>query len=246
MKQFSEQHVHYRQTKQEEKETIMRGSLEEVHNLQITLLEKRCTVELQQATAREKGELKALQKTHANNLKRQPKILKQNEAQMRRIFSDTLRSQTKVFETQTKQMISTLSKEQKTDTLKSQKKEQAGKLAEMEEQYKHQIAEMTASHTSQMESMYKDMLAIHRTNTEVAAKQLQEYQTFREKNLKEKQAKELLKLNQDLSDEAETVRKFAVAEKLRCDMEDDKLAKLVAKHEKEATELRSSAPIPFP
>ena len=69
---------------------------------------------------------------------------------------------------------------------------------------------------------------------------------FREKNLKEKQAKELVKLNQEIADEAETVRKFAVAEKMRCDMEDDKLAKLVAKHEKEAAELRASAPIPFP
>ncbi len=81
----SDVRVANRYTRLEAYVNVIKRHLDEVHSLQISQLEKRRQMEFQQEAMREKSEIKSLTKTQALAVKRQPKILKQSESQMKKV-----------------------------------------------------------------------------------------------------------------------------------------------------------------
>jgi hypothetical protein len=206
----------------------------ELNALQKTLQDKRCLLEEIQLTEREKAETKALQKQHHQRAKAHPKLIKLNEQRMKKAYADSVRNQEKLFKTAASLDVNkAMSRTEKDTTLKRNKADQAKQLAELEQQFKNSVAEMTESHIDQMEKLMKSEVDTLAHEQIILRKQVEEYQATRLKALTDRLNKDTAETERVIGVWLSELENFKNAERFRIETEHSRLTQLDVQHELE-------------
>jgi hypothetical protein len=237
--------VAFRQAKILQRNDVLKKHLDEYQFLQNTLLDQRVAVENRQLVNIERADNKALQKHQAADLKRHPKLLKQNETLMKRMFTDTMKSEAKMFMSETMHQLEALPKDQKEATLKTKKHAHEVKLAEEELKLKQSIQSKNEEQTGALETRLKAERDQLQREHQLDAMQLHEFQTFRLEAVHERQAKEQAKLKEDCATAIKEGLAYQEAERLRCCIEAERITKLKDTSAKELDALQEAPPTQF-
>lgn len=132
---------------------------------------------------------------------------------------DTVKSQTKTFKVDNKITLESTPKQEQTVRMRTKKAEQGAKLAELEENFRATIIHMTEEENELLESHLKDERIQMQRDHELARRQLNEFQLFRQENVREKHAKEIAKLYQDIDTYLQAGTDFDHAEQARIAVE---------------------------
>lgn len=156
----------------------------------------------------------------------------------------TIKSQTKLFKNE-ETAINTLPRDQQNVTLRNKRAEQGAKLAELEEQFRHSVLVMTEEQTVQLEKEHREQRAAQQRDHELALRQLNEFQLYRQENIRDRHTKEIAKLYEDIAAMQKEARDYEAAEVFRCGVEAERITKAREAMAKELAAQQSVAAVPF-
>jgi thousand and one amino acid protein kinase len=217
----------------------MKTQMDERHKLQEDHLTYLTTVEDAQATALERAELKDISRRHLAELKRQPKDLKATEQRIKKMWSDTVKVQTRQYKTLSKHVVDSVPKDEQEVTLRRHKEEQTMRLSKLEEQYRMSLLEVIDKQTEKLALKQKEEMDKHKQMAQYTRDQLKAYQAIRLENLREKHAEAKVHLETQQRAMVEELARIEKSEVARVGNEHLRMDKLLKKHEAETRDIEA-------